>query len=192
MNLKAILKKIKSWERPISIGLGIVVVVLIGVLIFNFFRSQGEETAIEEGGGFVSEETGQTIEKEGEVKLPATHKVVRGENLWKIAEHYYGSGYNWVDIAKENKLSNPDRLLVDQELIIPDVPVRHPESGEIASGKKVADISEYTVEKGDSLWKIAEKIYGDGYSWMKIYQANQEKIGANPGLIFSGTVLTIP
>ena len=82
--------------------------------------------------------------------------------------------------------------MVDQELVIPDVPVRHPEGGQIASGKKVADISEYTVEKGDSLWKIAEKIYGDGYNWVKIYQANQEKIGANPGLIFAGTVLAIP
>ena len=36
MNLKAILKKIKSWERPISIVLGVAMVVLIGVLIFNF------------------------------------------------------------------------------------------------------------------------------------------------------------
>lgn len=192
MNLKAILKKIKSWERPISIGLGIVVVVVIGVLIFNFFRSQGEEIATGEGEELLSEETAQTIEEEGEIKLPVTHKVVQGENLWKIAEHYYGSGYNWVDITKENKLNNPDRLLVDQELVIPDVPVRHPEGGQIASGKKVADISEYTVEKGDSLWKIAEKIYGDGYNWVKIYQANQEKIGANPGLIFAGTVLAIP
>ncbi len=192
MNLKAVLKKIKSWERPISVGLGIVVMVLIGISIFNFFRSRGEETVIRGGEELVLEETEQTIEREGEIKLPVTHKVVRGENLWEIAEHYYGSGYNWVDVAKENKLSNPDRLLADQELIIPDVPVRHPESGEITSGKKVADISEYTVEKGDSLWKIAEKIYGDGYSWVKIYQANQEKIGANPGLIFSGTVLAIP
>ena len=56
----------------------------------------------------------------------------------------------------------------------------------------MADIDKYTVERGDSLWKIAEKIYGDGYQWIKIYQANQEKIGVNPGLIFSGTVLTIP
>ena len=75
--------------------------------------------------------------KEEEVKLPATHKVAPGENLWKIAEHYYGSGYNWVDVAKENKLGNPNFLAVDQELAIPDVPVRYPEGGEIASGKKV-------------------------------------------------------
>ena len=191
MNLKSILKKIKSWERPISIVLGVAVVVLIGVLIFNFFRSQGEEIATGEE-ELLGEETGQMAATEEEVKLPATHKVAPGENLWEIAEHYYGSGYNWVDVAKENKLGNPNFLVVDQELAIPDVPARHPEGGEIASGKKVADIDEYTVERDDSLWKIAEKIYGDGYQWVKIYQANQEKIGVNPGLIFSGTVLTIP
>ena len=191
MNLKSILKKIKSWERPISIVLGVAVVVLIGVLIFNFFRSQGEEIATGEE-ELLGEETGQMAATEEEVKLPATHKVAPGENLWEIAEHYYGSGYNWVDVAKENQLGNPNLLVVDQELAIPDVPARHPEGGEIASGKKVADIDKYTVERGDSLWKIAEKIYGDGYQWVKIYQANQEKIGVNPGLIFSGTVLTIP
>ena len=191
MNLKSILKKIKSWERPISIVLGVAVVVLIGVLIFNFFRSQGEEIATGEE-ELLREETGQMAATEEEVKLPATHRVAPGENLWEIAEHYYGSGYNWVDVAKENQLGNPNFLVVDQELAIPDVPARHPEGGEIASGKKVADIDKYTVERGDSLWKIAEKIYGDGYQWVKIYQANQEKIGVNPGLIFSGTVLAIP
>ena len=50
----------------------------------------------------------------------------------------------------------------------------------------------YVVKPGDSLWKIAEKVYGDGNQWHKIYQANKGVIGPNPNLIHSGQVLTIP
>lgn len=30
----------------------------------------------------------------------------------------------------------------------------------------------YTVQEGDTLWKIAEKYYGSGAYWEKIYQDN--------------------
>jgi nucleoid-associated protein YgaU len=37
----------------------------------------------------------------------------------------------------------------------------------------------YTVASGDSLWAIAEKVYGDGSRWTDIYEANQDVIGDN-------------
>ena len=49
----------------------------------------------------------------------------------------------------------------------------------------------YTVKKGDSLWNIAKKYYGDGSQYKKIYDANTSKI-ANPNLIYVGQVLVIP
>jgi LysM repeat protein len=50
----------------------------------------------------------------------------------------------------------------------------------------------YTVEKGDSLWAIAEEIYGDGTQWTRIYEANQNVIGSNPNLIQPNQKLVIP
>ena len=50
----------------------------------------------------------------------------------------------------------------------------------------------YTVKEGDTLYGIAEQIYGDGNEWEKIYQANQAVIGDNPDLIQPGQELTIP
>jgi len=49
----------------------------------------------------------------------------------------------------------------------------------------------YTVAKGDTLWAIAKKYYGDGSKYPKIYNANTDKI-KNPSLIYPGQVLTIP
>lgn len=49
----------------------------------------------------------------------------------------------------------------------------------------------YTVVKGDTLWAIAKKYYGNGSQYTKIYNANKDKI-KNPSLIYPGQVLTIP
>lgn len=50
----------------------------------------------------------------------------------------------------------------------------------------------YTVVKGDSLYKIAQKHYGSGSKWQTIYNANKGTIGGNPNLIYPGQNLTIP
>jgi nucleoid-associated protein YgaU len=47
------------------------------------------------------------------------------------------------------------------------------------------------VQRGDSLWKIAQKQYGDGRAWRKIYNANRGRI-ANPSDVPIGTKLIIP
>ena len=49
----------------------------------------------------------------------------------------------------------------------------------------------YTVQKGDSLSKIAQQQYGDGKRWKPIFEANRDQI-TNPDLIHPGQVLRIP
>lgn len=44
----------------------------------------------------------------------------------------------------------------------------------------------YTVVKGDCLWNIAKKFYGNGNQYMKIYNANKDKI-KKPSLIYPRT-----
>lgn len=53
----------------------------------------------------------------------------------------------------------------------------------------------YTVVKGDSLWKIAQKTWGKGSDYERLYEANKEIIDAHKGgksMIWPGDVLTIP
>lgn len=49
----------------------------------------------------------------------------------------------------------------------------------------------YTVVSGDSLWKIAKQLLGNGNRWQELYDLNRDKI-SNPNLIHPGQVLTIP
>lgn len=54
-----------------------------------------------------------------------------------------------------------------------------------------AGFTTYTVQKNDSLSKIAKKTFGSTQAWPIIYNANKDKI-RKPNIITAGTVLTIP
>ncbi|MBN1876502.1 MAG: LysM peptidoglycan-binding domain-containing protein [Anaerolineae bacterium] len=49
----------------------------------------------------------------------------------------------------------------------------------------------YIVQPGDSLSKIAEKLYGDASRWSEIFEANKDQL-ANPNMIRAGQELKIP
>ena len=49
----------------------------------------------------------------------------------------------------------------------------------------------YTVQKDDTLQKIAKKFYGSYGKWTRVYEANKDKL-KNPNFVRPGTVLTIP
>lgn len=68
-----------------------------------------------------------------------------------------------------------------------------------ASEIKVADTGEeagastvlHEVKKGDNLWKIAEKHYGNGSKYPEIFEANKPML-KDPDLIYPGQMLRIP
>jgi len=66
-------------------------------------------------------------------------------------------------------------------------PVSEPE----ATTEADAGARTYTVESGDSLWKIAEAMYGNGSKYTKIFDANRDILD-DPDRIFPGQVLKIP
>jgi len=47
------------------------------------------------------------------------------------------------------------------------------------------------VQPGNSLWRIARRVYGEGLRYTVIYQANQDQI-RNPDLIYPGQIFTVP
>jgi polar amino acid transport system substrate-binding protein len=51
---------------------------------------------------------------------------------------------------------------------------------------------EYVVKSGESLSRIANRVYGDLQKWTVIYNVNLNIIGSDPNLILAGQVLRIP
>jgi len=60
----------------------------------------------------------------------------------------------------------------------------------VESAVKVAT-KEYVVQKGDSLWKIAEKELGSGHRWQYLYELNKDRI-KNSNRLRPGQKLIIP
>lgn len=165
--------------------LGAVVIVVVGLLVVNYFK--GLDTGVTLPVGEQTEQAeGPTITREGRT----FHIVQTEENLWKISERYYDSGYNWIDIAKVNDLRNPNLIEEGQELAIPNVEPKQPTIRTIEE-KPLSPITgaTYTVVKGENLWNIALRAYGDGYKWVDI--ARENKL-VNPNIIHPGNILTLP
>lgn len=208
MDLKDILKKLKLNESTISMVLGAVVIMIVGILVVNYFKSDKEgETLI----------TDTEITEESETPEEGSKYVVqKGDTLWSISEKAYGTGFEWQKIAEANQIQN-DQLEEGIKLEIPnletamvaedkeseeiaeetseEVAEMEDTEGEITEEQKVEPIETeiegevYTVVKGDNLWKIAERAYGSGYKWTEIAKTNEL---VNPNLIHAGNVLKLP
>lgn len=160
---------------------GAVVIITISFLIFRGLKPNQ--------GSIPQELLNQNNSIEIEAKK---HVVQKGENLWNISVKYYGDGFKWVDIATENKIKNASIIEVGQELTIPTIDNKLSVDENLDTpnqNTQTVKDNTYTVVKGDSLWSIAIKVYGDGYRWSDI--AKENKL-SHPNLIHPGNVLAIP
>ncbi len=111
------------------------------------------------------------------------HAVVTGDDLWSLAEHYYGRGESWRTIAAANPRllsGGPDRLIVGWQLIIPDALAEAPGSSDVVS-----------VRAGESLWAVAERALGSTARWPELFEANRAVL-TDPDDIVPGMRLRIP
>jgi nucleoid-associated protein YgaU len=54
-----------------------------------------------------------------------------------------------------------------------------------------APVDRIVVQPGNSLWRIARRVYGEGIRYTVIYQANRQMI-RDPNLIYPGQVFEVP
>jgi nucleoid-associated protein YgaU len=108
---------------------------------------------------------------------------------------------------KQLLLAVPGIKQVRQELSLAAVEAPAPPSAEPAETAKASQASPdstapavaadpvaantYTVQAGDTLWKIAKQSYGDGSKYLRIFEANKGLL-KDPDHIFPGQVLVIP
>jgi|GEM_PF-3831004 len=136
----------------------------------------------------------------------AYYIVKKGDNLSKIALRQLGSAKKWKEIFKINKTllhNNPAGLKIGMKLTLPsDISVKDVAKIRLESikvKKTSNDIKKqnpttisYKVKKGDSLYKIAQKLYGKGSAWKQILNANKSLVGSNGQKLATGQLLVIP
>ncbi|MFA6185172.1 MAG: LysM peptidoglycan-binding domain-containing protein [Candidatus Shapirobacteria bacterium] len=182
---KAGKKYFKSSEEFVSMLLGLAIMVVVVSLIFNFIQRKNGTVEIPGASDITLSEEAIKQKQEEE----NSYTVVKGDNLWKIAEKKYNDGYAWSKIAKANNLKNASILYVGQKLKMPIIEAVIASTDKVDN--KIDQGSDYKVVKNDNLWKIAVKAYGDGYKWVNIWQENKAII-PHAGLLEIGMTIKIP
>ena len=133
--------------------------------------------------------TGIAIDNHGQRAPAVTHVVRAGEDLSTIAKRYFGSPGKWRLIHQANlsTLPDPDMLPLGMRLVIP---VQRTE-GPAPEATAPMALRRYTVQKGDTLAKLAEQILGDADGWKKLHAMNLERI-RNPHRLPVGLVIFVP
>lgn len=125
---------------------------------------------VEEPGGAAGMAAGEAPE------ASLVHVVDAGDDLWTLAERYYGSGQEWARIVR----ANPDVLAEPTAELPVGVPLA------------IADpVEHYVVRKGDMLRTIAARVLGDEARWPELRRLNSELI-SDPDHIEVGWVLRVP
>lgn len=202
-DLQRIIQNSDSYK---SLVYGIVTVVVLFIVIALGVRTLSQNRAQIDENAAMSDQSSDV--------LTENYTVSEGETLWSIAEKTYNDGYAWTEIAKANNLKEPYDLEKGQKLILPKrnptptsenqpsptavptvtamvtkAPVENMQEVNNGSvGEKISG-NTYKVVKGDNLWDIAVRAYGDGYRWVEIARLNSL---ANPDLIHSGNELKLP
>ncbi len=108
--------------------------------------------------------------EEVESKSSSIYMVQKGDSLWSIAKRLLGDGGRYLELARINNIAAPYVIHAGQVLKI--------------EGEKL-----YTVKAGDSPWRIAKELLGDGRRYVEIVRLNDLK---EPYTIHKGQVLKIP
>ncbi len=191
------LPQINVTRSYTSLIYGVVAVIILFLLIYAGVKalSQRDNNITEEGAN---------TQQEQQAGEQGVYTVKEGDTLWSISEKEYGTGYNWTEIAKANKLQNPGDIEKGQKLTLPEkakeeaevakapatptpTAAQEPEKEQTTADKITGDT--YKVQQGEFLWEIAVRAYGDGYKWVDIAKANNL---VNPDVIHTGNVLKLP
>lgn len=153
------------------------------------------------------------VEREAEIERPSrparaearrypVHVVSEGESLWTIAERYYSDGALWTKLAEFNAdRTGPNHAVyAGASIIVPPLEVLEPGAargqvkttprrGSDDAGAREKAARRYTVESGDTLSEISQKLLGTSKRWREIMELNGM---TDPAALRVGMTLKIP
>ncbi|GAB3166112.1 hypothetical protein GCM10027059_24700 [Myceligenerans halotolerans] len=146
-----------------------------------------------------------------------TYAVQPGDSLWRIAQETLGDGTRFKEIAHLNYGAQQDdgRALDGSHWVRPGWVLTLPDDASGPSVHQAVDAAPVTdvtsvsevrpaesrdvvVERGDTLWEIAEEELGDGTKYPELYEASRSTTQpdgrrlTDPDLIYPGWQVTVP
>jgi nucleoid-associated protein YgaU len=134
------------------------------------------------------------------VTAPATpaagttqYTIKSGDTLEAIARTQMGDGQKWQLIAAANPGLDPKALKIGQKITIPaSTATASKEKAAAPAGSSTAAPNTYTVQKGDTLFELSRKFYGNEAEWKRILEANATTLKGDAKAIVPGMKLVIP
>jgi nucleoid-associated protein YgaU len=108
-------------------------------------------------------------------------EVQAGQSWWKLAELYLGDGARWPELRKLNSSANssPELLKRGSKVLVPE-----------SLHKTEAVSHSVPLQKGDSLWSLAQEHLGRGNAWVCLATANPQITDYTH--IAIGTIVRLP
>lgn len=110
-----------------------------------------------------------------------TVTIQPGDSLWKLSRQYLARGSRWQELLAVNLgLPDPSRIQPGTVLLIP----------QSTAHSRAKSPTTIMVQKGDSLWKLAEAQFGHGTLYPCLARVNPHL--HDPNRLIPGQLLTIP
>jgi nucleoid-associated protein YgaU len=127
------------------------------------------------------------------------YEVQRRDTLWGISERYLHDPLRYIEIAPLNPgLVGPDNEITTGSVLTLPADATGPGLIHAAEAGRPAQDVTVDVEPGDELYRIEQRLTGDGDNWVEGFAANQGRVEpggehfTNPDLIKPGWTLAIP
>ena len=132
-----------------------------------------EASAISEGGG-------KTETRKPLVDVPSTETM-----LQKVQTHLAGESEAAAIPPSDKPSDKPDKSVLNSLSLFGKGDKKEKPS------KTAGEMRTYVVQPGDTLFRVAEKFYGDSTKWRKIRDANRTRIDPD-GRIRAGQIISVP
>ena len=160
---------------------------------FDFVKSAGKKLGFGDDDAENAKELKKELDSHGlgteavEIEVKGDTAIVKGavkdQSIFEKAIVAVGNtlGISKVE-ASELKVGIPEGLSLDGGADMNAI---------IAAATPAKEPRFHTVEKGDTLWAVSQKAYGDGSKYQIIFEANTPML-SHPDKIYPGQVLRIP
>lgn len=114
------------------------------------------------------------------------HVVGSGDTLQSICKRHYGDSSLDLALAHYNRIPDPDRLALRTRLLLPSAEVlmkTGPHSSAVESSSQPlpttiqpVEMATYTVQSGDTLSELAQKLLGSARETDRLYELNRDML----------------